>query len=170
MFNRGGQQQQGPASVEIVLEDGHELQGTVLVPPGRTLAELLNGSTSFIEFQPLDGERMFVAKAALHAVKPLNVPAKPDLWAGPTEGSSFDPYAVLGLKQSASREEVRDAYLALAKIYHPDRYATAELPSEVREYLSVMARRINAAYDVWQSAQKKQAARQEPVFTKAGQG
>ena len=65
---------------------------------------------------------------------------------------------------------MREAYLKLAKVYHPDRYAAAELPAEVREYLSAMARRVNAAYDAWQAAHKRQAAKQEPVFTKAGQG
>jgi DnaJ domain len=170
MFNRGGKQQEGPVSVEIVLEDGRELQGKLLIPPGRTLAEMLNGGASFIEFAPINGERMFIAKSALHAVKPTNVPDTPDLWAGPTEGGSFDPFAVLGVKVDASREEVREAYFNLAKVYHPDRYATAELPAEVREYLSVMARRINAAYDAWQSSQKRQAVKREPVFTKAGQG
>ncbi|MEA1926622.1 MAG: DnaJ domain-containing protein [Candidatus Auribacterota bacterium] len=32
-----------------------------------------------------------------------------------------DPYAVLGIKPGASREEIRDAYHNLSKKYHPDR-------------------------------------------------
>jgi hypothetical protein len=40
----------------------------------------------------------------------------------------------------------------------------------VRDYLAVMARRINAAYEALEVAQKKQADRQAPIFTKAGQG
>jgi DnaJ-domain-containing protein 1 len=41
---------------------------------------------------------------------------------------------------------VRQAYLSLAKAHHPDRFVNVELPIEVVNYLSVMARRINAAY------------------------
>ncbi len=49
-------------------------------------------------------------------------------------------------RAGASRDEVRQAYLRLAKAYHPDRYASVELPEEVRDYLSAMARRVNAAH------------------------
>ena len=63
---------------------------------------------------------------------------------------------------------MRRAYLDLAKMYHPDRYATVDLPPEVDSYLSAMARRINAAHDAIQEALKARAAKQEPVFTKAG--
>ena len=168
MFNRGNGRVEGPVAVEVGLEDGQELHGRIMVPPGRTLAEILNSGASFIEFEPSDGERMFIAKAALHCVKPMNVPQTPNLWAGPTEGGSFDPYAVLGLKSGASREETHDAYLGLAKIYHPDRYTAIDLPKEVRDYLSVMARRINAAYQALDGERKKRAAKPEPVFQKAG--
>jgi curved DNA-binding protein CbpA len=65
---------------------------------------------------------------------------------------------------------VREAYLKLAKLYHPDRYATADLPKEVRDYLAVMVRRINAAHDTVQTRLQKKADKQEPIFTKAGHG
>ncbi len=169
MFNRGNSTAAAePLSVEIELSDGRELSGTLLVPIGRPLTEVLNGASSFVEFQPLSGERMYIAKSALQSVRPTNVPGRPDLWAGPTQGDNFDPFAILGLKPGSTQEEARTAYLNLAKIYHPDRYATAELPAEVREYLSVMVRRINAAHDALKVAQHRQSAKQEPVFTKAG--
>lgn len=167
MFNRD-RGADGPICVEIVLEDGQEISGRVVLPPGRTLTEALNGATSFIELEPSGGERMFVAKSALHLVRPRTLPTKPDLWAGPTEGANFDPYGVLGLQPGAPREQVREAYLRLAKTYHPDRYAASELPHEVKDYLSVMARRVNAAYDAIDGAQRKQAAKAEPIFTKPG--
>jgi hypothetical protein len=171
MFNRGSRERaEGPVSVEITLEDGHELQGTLVVPPGRSLTEVLNGTSTFIEFEPIRGERMFIAKSALQAVRPMNVPAAPSLGPKTADAGTLDPAAVLGVKADAGREEVREAYLNLAKAYHPDRYASAELPLEVHDYLSAMARRINAAYDAWQAAHKRRAAKQEPVFTKAGQG
>lgn len=168
MFDRG--QSQGaaePISVGIGLSDGRELSGTLHVPVGRGLTELLNGSAAFVEFQPLSGERMYIAKSALQSVTPINVPTKPDLWAGPTQGENFDPFEILGIKRGATHDEIRAAYLPLAKSYHPDRYAAADLPPEVLQYLAVMVRRINAAHDALKVAEQRQAGKQEPVFTKA---
>ena len=171
MFERGkGDRAEGPVTVEITLEDGQKLHGKLVVPSGRTLTEVLNGSLAFVEFQPLDGEPMFIAKMALQCVRPLNVPPAPKLKTGNGDACGFDPAAVLGVALGASREEVREAYLHLAKMYHPDRYAAAELPPEVREYLAAMARRVNAAYDALHGTAQKRAARQEPVFTKPGHG
>ncbi|KAB2920770.1 MAG: J domain-containing protein [Hyphomicrobiaceae bacterium] len=145
----------GPLCVEIALEGGRDLKGKFAVPADRALTEVLNGPSSFIEFEPFGGERMFIAKSALRSVKELNMPAAPQLGAGSRTGGSFDPYAILGVSAGASAEDIRQAYLAQAKIYHPDRYATAELPAEVRAYLADMARRINAAYDTLETARRK---------------
>jgi hypothetical protein len=168
MFERGKDSRAGPVDVEIGLGDGLILSGKLIVPPGRTLPELLNSAAGFVEFEPLEGGRMYLAKTALHSVTPSNVPAAPDLWAGPTEGSGFDPFKVLGVDADTTREHAREAYLRLAKAYHPDKYAGTDLPREVRDYLSIMVRRINAAHDAVQARLLKKAAKQEPVFTKAG--
>jgi hypothetical protein len=171
MFERGrggDKADQGPVAVAITLEDGREFRGKVHLPVGFGLTDVLNGPNSFIDFVTLDGERMYFAKSALQSVAPANVPAAVDLWAGPTEGGDFDPFTVLGVKAGSTREQAHEAYLRLAKLYHPDRYATAELPPEVRNYLSVMSRRVNAAYHALEAEKKKQANRSEPVFTKAG--
>jgi DnaJ-like protein len=171
MFERGtGDRTEGPVTVEISLEDGQKLQGKLVVPPGRTLTEVLNGSLAFVEFLPIDGERIFIAKTGLLCVKPLAVPSAPKLKTGNGDAGGFDPSAILGVAPGASREEVREAYLHLAKMYHPDRYAAAELPPEVREYLAAMARRINAAYDALHTTAQKRAPKSEPVFTKSGHG
>jgi hypothetical protein len=170
MFERGKDSRSGPVDVEIGLGDGRTLNGKLIVPPGRTLPELLNGSATFVEFLTLDGGRVYLAKTALHSVTPTDIPAAPDLWAGPTEGSNFDPYKVLGIGGDATREQARDAYLRLAKAYHPDRYASADLPKEVRDYLAVMVRRINAAHDAVMARLQRKEAKQEAVFTKQGAG
>ena len=143
-------------AVEIALADGTIASGRLLVAVGKTLAEVLNGAGSFIEFEPYGGERTFLAKAQLASIKPVDVPKEPIL-ARLTDPDGFDPHAVLGLAVGASREEVRQAYFRLAKAYHPDRYATAELPAEVRDYLAAMARRINAAHAALEVPQKRQA-------------
>ncbi|MAI46621.1 MAG: hypothetical protein CMB79_12295 [Filomicrobium sp.] len=52
-----------------------------------------------------------------------------------------------------------------SKKYHPDRYAQADLPDEVRDYLQTMARRVNTAYETLQSSlPAERAVRSEPVW------
>lgn len=57
----------------------------------------------------------------------------------------FDPYQVLGLRRGATRREVRTAYLALIKQYHPDQ--VAHLGPELGELASRKARDLNRAYE-----------------------
>jgi len=154
--------------VEVAYTDGAVHKGKLLVPVGRTVGDALNGAGSFLEFEPYGGERSFVAKAQLASVKLVGVPKLPNLESRVRDLDGFDPHAVLGLGVGATREDIHQAYVALAKIYHPDRYATAELPDEVRDYLATMARRINTAYTALEVPQKRQAARPEPIFTSPG--
>lgn len=154
--------------VEVTLCDGTVIKGKLLVPAGKTISDVLNGAGGFVEFEPYGGERSFLAKVQLTSVKPIGVPKLPNLQARVRDLDGFDPHAILGVPAGASREEIRSAYFALAKIYHPDRYATAELPPEAIEYLLAMARRINAAHAALNVEQKKQAARLEPIFTSPG--
>ncbi len=57
----------------------------------------------------------------------------------------MDPYKVLGVSPSASDDEIKKAYRALVKKYHPDRYATA--PKEVQAQVQEKIKQINMAYD-----------------------
>ncbi len=56
-----------------------------------------------------------------------------------------DLFAVLGLKQDATREQVKAAYFQAAKVFHPDRYGTAAL-APLKDDVSKIFRRINEAY------------------------
>ena len=151
--------------VEITLADGTVAKGKLLTPIGKTVADALNGGGGFVEFEPYGGDRSYLAKAQLASVKLVGVPKAANLNARVKDIDGFDPYAVLRLAEGAGRDEIRQAYFALAKTYHPDRYATAELPEEVRDYLSAMARRINAAHAALEVPERKKAMRAEPIFT-----
>ena len=157
--------EQTAVPVEIAFADGTAAKGKMLVPVGRSVADALNGTGSFVEFEPYGGDKSYLAKAQLASVRLVGVPKAPNLQGRLTDADEFDPHRVLGLAPGADRAEVRAAYFALAKAYHPDRYATAELPAEVRDYLAAMARRINAAHAALEEPEKRRAVRAEAVFT-----
>ncbi len=54
-----------------------------------------------------------------------------------------DPYEVLGISPSATDDEVKSAYRALARKYHPDNYANNPLSDLAEEKMQ----EINDAYD-----------------------
>lgn len=61
-----------------------------------------------------------------------------------------DPYSVLNVSRSSSDEEIKQAYRALAKKYHPDNYNGSPLADLAGEKMS----EINAAYDAIQADRK----------------
>ena len=54
-----------------------------------------------------------------------------------------DPYKILGVPETASDEEVKKAYLKLARKYHPDNYHENPLADLAQEKM----KEINAAYE-----------------------
>ncbi len=89
-----------------------------------------------------------------------------------------DPYLVLGVKPSASDEEVKRAYRDLVKQYHPDNYQNNPLADLAEEKM----KEINEAYDAivkqrsaggyqgqsWQG-QSRSSGTTEPVFQQVRQ-
>lgn len=159
---------QSAVPAELSLTDGQVLCGHFLISSARAIADVLNGDTQFCEFEPFDGERRFISKHAITGFKLLNVAPANSLDANRAVAGAFDPYGVLGVKRDTDWDDVRAAYLRLAKAYHADRYASVELPNEVREYLQQMSRRINAAYTALEAPRlvvKKVAMRAAAVYT-----
>jgi hypothetical protein len=154
--------------VEITLTDGAQVKGKLMVAAGKTLGDVLNGPGAFIEFEPYGGDKRYMAKSQIDQLRPVGVPRGQSL-NHRSRTDEFDPHQILGIAPGADWEAVRQAYLQLSKTYHPDRYAAAVLPEEVTEYLSVMVRRINAAYaalEVPRQVVKQAAVRAStPIYT-----
>ena len=55
-----------------------------------------------------------------------------------------DPYEVLGVSKNAGDEEIKNAYRALARKYHPDKYVNSPLADVASE----KTKEINRAYDM----------------------
>jgi hypothetical protein len=155
-------------SVVLTLTDGTELKGRLAIPPGRAMTDVLNGTMQFLEFEEYAGARTYLAKHAIGHIR-LASPPRGQSLARMRDADGFDPYAILGLPLGARYEDVRAAYRDRAKSYHPDRYANAELPDEVKRYLEDMARRINAAFSALdephQQSRQNAVARLAPVYS-----
>ena len=65
-----------------------------------------------------------------------------------------DPYKILGVDRSMSDEEIKQAYRALARKYHPDRYTDPDLAEIATEKM----KEINAAYEEIQEERKNAEA------------
>ncbi len=59
----------------------------------------------------------------------------------------MNPYSVLGVSENASEEEIKKAYRALVKKYHPDQYKGTPYEKEATDKL----KEINEAYDMIKS-------------------
>jgi len=163
--------QQGVA-VELTLSDGRVLKGKLAIPMSKSLFDALNSDGSFVEFMPYKGEREYIAKSALRSVRLTEVPPVRALQAPANDRGNFDPHLILGLSKGASADESRQAFHRLAMLYHPDRYATAELPNEVVDYLEAMSRRVNTAYGLLEEnlscAQKFSQERAASIYQSRG--
>ena len=71
-----------------------------------------------------------------------------------------DPFQALGLKPTATADEIRTAYHALVKLCHPDRFQDPEEQKTAQEKLI----RINLAYE---EALKLAAPRKAVTYTKS---
>jgi hypothetical protein len=161
--------QQMTVPAEVTLQDGSVHKGKFIVAAARSIYDVLNGDSKFLEFETYDGARSLIAKSTLASVSIVTVPASNGLKNKHGDGENFDPHMVLGLARGAAWDDVRQAYLKLSKLYHPDLYVSVALPPEVKDYLSAMARRINAAYHALeipqQAAKRAVVEKAQPVFT-----
>lgn len=153
--------------VELALDDGRIVKGKCFLTASRQVYDELNGPGSFVDFEPYGGPREFIAKVSLRSVRIAEIP-KPASLANRTAADNFDPYAVLGVERGAPLEAIREAYHRLSKVYHPDRFMTAELPDEVAGYLDAMSRRVNAAFAALekpaQEVREINRAKSEPIY------
>jgi DnaJ-domain-containing protein 1 len=132
--------------VSLAMIDGEVLRGNLRMPISGKLADAMNNADLYFDLEMPDGSTAFLAKHSVRRVNPVELPRNDQLARRTAELSVFDPYAVLGLARGASPEEVKAAYHGLVRNYHPDRFASANLPREMQDYAHAMLTRINAAY------------------------
>jgi DnaJ-domain-containing protein 1 len=129
--------------VKAYTVNGQQLRGNLMINREKDLSQVLNGPDDFLELETASGTQ-YISCRSLITIQLNDVPVLPQL-----NSKVFvqqDPYAILNLSRGVSMEEARKAYHALLKIYHPDRFASMDLPQEFVDYARAMSARINWAY------------------------
>jgi DnaJ domain len=135
--------------ISLTLTDDSVMTVSVRMPLSNKLGDALNGQDAFLDVVTPRGEQQFIAKSAVRIVRPLVMPRADqlDLEAREASMGDMDAHAVLQLEKGASQEDVRQAYHRMAKLYHPDRIGSYELPEEINAYARAMLVRINLAFE-----------------------
>lgn len=160
--------QETTISVELVLQDETLITGRLVVPMSRHPLDTLNSPAPFIDVIPYEGDRILLAKSTLKSLRFLNPPRSASLDDRLRQREGFDPHQVLGVSASTPWSEIKAAFHALSLTYHPDRYANADLPREVTDYLAAMVRRINTAFQALErsrtGAARGRPRKAEPIY------
>jgi DnaJ like chaperone protein len=61
--------------------------------------------------------------------------------------TASEPFAILGLSESATNEQIKTAYRDLIRKHHPDKLVAEGMPPEFVANANEKMKRINAAYD-----------------------
>lgn len=135
--------------VVLTLADDTAVTVSVRMPLSNKLGDALNGPDPFLDALSPGGEQQFIAKSAIRIARPLVMPKTDqlDLEARETGLGDLDAHAILQIEKDAGQEEVRQAYIRMARLYHPDRIASYELADEIKDYARAMLVRINLAYE-----------------------
>ena len=121
------------------------MQGDLLLTRVQKLHEVLNRPEQFLEFAARDGRLLVIGKnSIISATAAAELPRTDQLSKRP---GTVDPHQVLEVPLGVSHKELRSAYHAKARLYHPDQFANHPLPKEVVEYLNAMFIHIQTAYD-----------------------
>jgi DnaJ-domain-containing protein 1 len=145
MFSSSTQNQR--AMAKVTFGDGKSLVVSVKLPMSGKLTDAFNNAESFIDVIAGDGSQQVINKAFVAKAEAFEPPkASLNQQRRSSDKSGFDAYAVLGIAKTATPEEMRHAYVTLVKAYHPDRFASLDLPQEMKDYAAAMQARINMAY------------------------
>jgi hypothetical protein len=137
---------------KLILTDGKNLIVSLKLPLSGKLADAFNNTDGFVDVITSDGSQQVINKSTIARAEAVDPPkAGLNQQRRSADKSSFNPYLVLGIEKTAAADDIRNAYVTLVKIYHPDRFAGLDLPPEMKDYAAAMQARINMAYQQLES-------------------
>lgn len=141
--------------VEIELEGGKVVTGSVFIKPQGRLQDMMNDEREFMPFIATDGKFMVIKKTACLTVAPAASEAK--------EYTGNNPYQILGVSDNATLDQIKEAYRALCAENHPDRLNSMGLSQEFLDLATARMSRINDAYTRIQKQFEAAASLQTPA-------
>src|SRR5215475_16014782 len=126
-------------AVEMEIDGGQRMLGSVFVSQQQRLPDLLNDERAFLPFETSEGLIKILRKSTIRSVTPLNQVTLPM--------QTSDPYEILGVAPSISDDDLRNIYHRKVQETHPDKLLSMGLPSEFVQLANDKVARINAAYD-----------------------
>ena len=124
--------------VQVQFDDGASVLGFVFLKQMQRVSDLLNDPRQFLPFQKSDGPIVYVRKATIANVIELK---QQDEHIAPS-----DPYEILGVSPSISKEDLKHAFHDLCNHYHPDRVQPLDLPADLSDLASSRLIRIIDSY------------------------
>ncbi len=140
--------QKNAVAVEIIRTDGKSLHARLFLPAQGRISDLLNDDRKFVPVE-CNGEYIALAKTSIMQVC---------MASGQATHRKRCPYAVLGLAEGVSIEEIKKAYHEISWANHPDRVRGAGLGRNFIEFANENMIRINAAYAELTKGAAQQAA------------
>jgi DnaJ-domain-containing protein 1 len=138
MFDSSEKRPMVKIEVEIELDGGKTLKGSLFHKPQGRLSDMLNDERPFLPFETAGGKFMMLKKLAFTAVTPVSERA--------TEYEGNNPFQILGVREGAPLEEIKAAYHKLCAENHPDRLNAAGLSQDYVDMATTRMTRINDAY------------------------
>src|SRR5215475_2603195 len=126
-------------AVEMEIDGGQRMLGSVFVGQKQRLPDLLNDERTFLPFETSEGIIKILRKSTIRSVTPLNQVSLPM--------TTTDPYEILGVAPSISDEDLRGVYHRKVQETHPDKLVSMGLPPEFVQLANDKVARINDAYD-----------------------
>ena len=125
--------------IELEIDGGQRMLGSLFVSSQQRLPDLLNDAQAFLPFETNDGLIKIIRKSIIRSITPLHQVTLPM--------TSTDPYEILGVAPSIVDEELKNVYHRRVQETHPDKLIAMGLPAEFVQLANEKLARINDAYD-----------------------
>ncbi len=124
--------------VEVEINDGAPLLGSLFIRQMQRISDLLNDTREFLPFRTSEGLLVHLKKATIAKVTQLDQAVE--------SGAATDPYQILGVSRRVCDDELRKAYHDLCARHHPDKLVSLGLAAEYIDLANSRIVRVIEAY------------------------